>query len=146
MAQIDQLDPQTAKDINEYGKAGRSHLGIDGSIAPLEVVKRIETYIKGVKIRGESLDENTVIGLGVLLGEQYVRAFSWHWSEVVRNGVEEDSEINVLSPNNAFAINPMRWINKVLSSEREPNFLLGFNMTEAGHTAQGTPNEAMTIN
>ena len=146
MAQINQLDPQTAKDINEYGKAGRLHLGIDGSIAPLEVVKRIETYIKGVKSRGEPLDENTVIGLGVLLGEQYVRAFLWHWGEVVRDGVEEDSEINILSPNNAFAINPMRWINIVLSSERGTNFLLSFNMTEAGHTAQGTPNEAMLIN
>ena len=48
----------------------------------------------------------------------------------------------MLNRNNAWFINPMWWMNDVLSAARAPNFLLNFNMV-AGNLPPGQANEAM---
>jgi hypothetical protein len=146
MAQIAKLDSEVVDDIREFQKYARQHLKIDASSSPAKIVERIENFVKDIKGRGEIPDQDLTIGLGVLLGGQYVDAFAWHWGEVVWDGNQENSQTCVLSRDNSLSINPIAWVHNVISTERSTNFLLGFNMIAAGNYPQFAPNEAKSIN
>lgn len=143
MAEVREVDAETFNDIVEYqGRAARL-LQVEPSLAPDEIVAAITARVRQLKSDGQTLEQDDCIAFGVLLGEQYIRAFQWHWGEVIWDGDEEEGRTCVLNGDNSVSINPIRWVNDVMTTDRATNFMLNFNMVAAGRMPECAPNEAM---
>jgi hypothetical protein len=140
MAEIRALNEDMQSDLREYEADGLALLQLSPEAKPLGIVTRINEHARYLRAEGATLDQDDVLALGILLGWQYVRAHGWHWGQVFWD--PDTSAIGVLNRNNAWFINPMWWMNDVLSAARAPNFLLNFNMV-AGNLPPGQANEAM---
>lgn len=144
MAEIRKLDPELIAEIKTLQEKAMGFLGLTPNMNPKEVVETINTYIRELKSAQGCLDDqDTIIGIGVLLGEQYVREFGWHWGEVIWDGDEANSRTCVLSVDNSLSINPIWWVNDVLTTERGTNFLLNFNMVAANKVPVADPDAAL---
>lgn len=143
MAEIRALAVDLQEEIRDFQEQGAAFLAVSQESAPADIVERINSFVRQLKQDEKSLSEDVVISLGVLLGEQYVRRFQWHWGEVIFDGDEENSQTCVLSPNNGVAINPIWWVNNVVSTGRPTNFLLNFNMVADGRLPNAQANEAL---
>jgi hypothetical protein len=143
MAEVSEVDAEVLEDIREYQGRAATLLQVSLSAAPSEIVTAINTRVRELKSSGTTLEQDDCIAFGVLLGEQYVRAFEWHWGEVVWDGDEDESWTCVLNGDNSVSINPIWWVNDVLTTDRSTNFLLNFNMVAAGRMPECAPNEAM---
>ena len=140
MPDIQPLEEDLLQDLREYEADGLTLLQLDASAKPQTIVTRINERARQLKADGVTLAEDDVLALGILLGWQYLHAHGWHWASVAWDA--DTRAIGVLNRNNAWFINPMWWMNDVLSAARAPNFLLNFNMV-AGNLPPGQANEAM---
>lgn len=143
MAQISKLDQDTLEEITRYAALGLQLLELPEQSAPIDVVMRIDTALRQVR-QGDMgmLEEDQIIALGVLLGEQYVRAFQWHWAEVLHKG-DEEGITRVLSPDCAIGNNPIGWISELVSQTRPINILSNFYSVTAGELPFAKPNDAL---
>lgn len=143
MVEIRPIDADTNTEIVRFQSKGAEILQLSQDAAPRDIVASINALAQQLKQDKRSLSKEEVMSLGVLLGEQYVRRFQWHWGEVVRDGNEETARICVLSQDNSIAVNPIWWFNDVVSTDRSANFLLNFNMVAEGRLPKAEVNEAV---
>ncbi|MFB6363560.1 hypothetical protein ACFCP7_05775 [Paenibacillus elgii] len=135
-AKIGKLDTETLQDIATHQQDAAKVLQVNLDDQPNDIVKAITEWVRELKTNKETLENDDCIALGVLLGEQYVRAFGWHWGTV-------DDSAAVLNENNSIAIQPIYWVDKEANREGGTNFMLNFNMVAAGKIPVSPPNTAM---
>jgi len=139
------LPDDLAAEITELQGHGARLIGLDRTASPDEIVGAIKEKMGALRDEGVVPEEDDIVGLGVLLGEQYVRRFDWHWAHVNFDDDFDDDNyfVCVLPVNNFLSINPIAWVNWILSGEKSNNVLLNFNMVAAGRVPQAGVNEAM---
>jgi hypothetical protein len=143
MAEITPLPADLVKEIRDLQATAAAALSIDETAKPADIVGRITEYVRGLKESGETLPDDKIIALGVLLGEQYVRAFNWHWGQVVWDFDEDTSGTCVLPSDNSLSINPIWWVNNTVSNAQSTTFMLNFNMVAANKVPPANPNDAL---
>jgi hypothetical protein len=145
MAVIRTVNIDLMDDIVEYQKEAAEFLKVDLLDSPKKIVEAINSFIRKTKSEDEVLDEDNIIGIGVLLGEQYVRQFEWHWREVNfdEDGLEKHFYSCVLPTNNSVSINPIWWVSNILKTSRPTNILLNFNMVAERKIPNAAANEAL---
>lgn len=145
MNEIGELGADVLDEVQLCYRAGLAYIQPDEEWSPLQIVAHLQERIVALKAAGTAVTEENIMGMGVLLGEQYVAAFDWHWGQVVRNGDVAHAGVFVLAADNSLAINPIGWINSVLTTPYEANFLLNFNMVAAQILPPATPNAAVVF-
>lgn len=147
MADIRPLPSELMSEIQELQAKSAAFFKLDMTAAPESIVDVINGFVRQAKTDNTSLEEDDVVGIGVLLGEQYVRKFNWHWGHV--NHEEDANEDNyyvcILPADNSLSINPIWWINNMLTTSVSTNILLNFNMVAANKVPAASPNEALGI-
>ncbi|WP_167078603.1 hypothetical protein [Massilia aquatica] len=145
MPQIRPLPLELASEIKEFQQIGADAIGIDQGAAPAEIVRMIKEKAAHVRAEGQVLDEDATVALGVLLGEQYVREFGWHWAHVNHedDGDDDNYFVCVLPADNSLSTNPIGWVSSVLSQETPNNILLHFNMVAANRVPPAAPGQAL---
>ncbi|MBE9608235.1 hypothetical protein [Chitinilyticum piscinae] len=143
MAETSNLDQDILDDLAHYTHHGLQLIGVDENSPPEQIVRSITEYVRELKTRGDVPQEDDVLGLGILLGQQYVRGFAWRWARVVWDGDADNDAIGVLPQDDSLFINPMWWMNDTVSTDRSTNFMLNYNMVAANKIPPATPGEAM---
>ncbi|MFF2528544.1 hypothetical protein ACFVS2_06475 [Brevibacillus sp. NPDC058079] len=136
-AKIGKLDNETLQEIVKFQQHAAKLLQVKLDDQPHDIVKVITEWVRELKSNKQTLENDDCIALGVLLGEQYVRAFSWHW------GTVNDSSAAVLNADNSIAIQPIFWVDEVVTNREGTNFMLNFNMVADGNMPICPPNTAM---
>jgi hypothetical protein len=139
------LEDTLISEIQDFQKSAASSLKIDLNSPPKSIVEQINKWAQFQKQSQIMPDENLIIGVGVLLNEQYVREFGWHWSHLGDEETPDDTYTGVLSPENRYMINGIWWVNDVLQNRNSVNFLLGFNMFDGGNVPHALPNQALGL-
>lgn len=142
MARIRPLADDVRREIEDFRERGAALLQLAQDTPPAEIVRRVTERVREMKDQGETLDQGGTIAFGVLLGEQYVRAFGWHWGEVVLDQDGHDCAYCVLSPDDALSIAPLWWVGDVMGRD-STNFMLNFNMVAAGKVPPAEPGQAL---
>lgn len=120
MVEVKSPAPELLELIHEHQQQACEHLELDGATAPLTLVTRINQYLNDLKANGAELEGDMVIALGLLVGEQFVRAFDWHWGLVCMDGNEDYIRTCVLPPDDSLSINPIGWVADILGCLTEP--------------------------
>ena len=145
MAMVSALSRNLLDEIALFRSVGEAVLGLCEPATPRDIVARVDAHVREIKMRGDPVHDEAVVGFGVLLGEQYVQSFGWHWASIVRDGAAGDRSTCVLSPDRAFAINPIGWVADVIYTDKDINFLMNFNMVRAGLLPPAAPDEALGL-
>ena len=145
MANVRPLPDDITNEIQELHQETSAFLKVDLSASPKSIVEVINEFIRQTKAHPAELEEDCALGMGVLLGEQYVRQFNWHWGHVnfEDDGNEDHYAICVLPPDNSLAILPIWWVNNILTTLAPTNILLNFNMVAENKVPPASPGEAM---
>lgn len=130
MAEITQPGPELMAQIARYQADACEHLELDPAQAPLVLVTAIHDYLAGLKENGGELEPDLTMALGLLLGEQFVRAFGWHWRQAAYGSAAVQTCI--VAPGNLVAADAPGWVGDILLSERECNILAAFERVAAG--------------
>lgn len=120
MVEVKLPDPELLELIHEHQQQACEQLELDGAAAPLALVTQINQYLNDLKANGAELEGDMVIALGLLVGEQFVRAFDWHWGLVSEAGNEDFTRTCVLPPDDSLSINTIGWVADILGCLTEP--------------------------
>lgn len=82
MPTVNEVEPSVVAELIEQIPIGSALCGARPDDAPKAVVTAINDWVSAFRDRGESPERENAVALGVLLGEQYVRAFSWRWASL----------------------------------------------------------------
>jgi len=145
MPKVTALSRAVLDEITLFRSVGETVLGLGQPATPRDIVARVDAYLRELKLRGDPVHDEALIGFGVLIGEQYVQSFGWHWACIVRDERLDNRSTCVLSPDHAFSIDPIVWVADVIYTDKEINFLMNFNMVRAGLLPSAAPNEALGI-
>jgi hypothetical protein len=143
MAEIRPPDADLIAEIDENCTLAAKLLHVERDAVPKTIVAALTERVRDARATETAFDDDWIVPFGTLLGEQYVRGFGWHWGEVVWDGDEANASVCVLSPDNALSIQPIWWLDHVITEHRSVNFLLNYNMVEAGNVPPAAPNEAV---
>jgi hypothetical protein len=138
MADVRELEAEEIEEIEKFAVQSAAFLEIAMDAPPEEIVTAVNTLLRDVEDdKRERPEDDIVMGLGLLLGFQYTRAFDWKWGYVTwEEGFEAHS---ITSPDAAIAITPIQWVNSISNKEATTNVLLNFNMVEAGNVPPAEP-------
>jgi hypothetical protein len=145
MATVKSVPNDVALEVQQLQANAATLLNVNMTDPAKDIVTTITEWTRAQKDAKSMPDDDTIVALGVLLGEQYVRAFGWHWGEVTWDDDPDNSSTCVLSPNNSLSINPIGWVNAVYKERNSTNFLLNFNMVAAGKLPNAAANQAMSF-
>lgn len=145
MPDFQPLPSHLADEIEEFKDIGAEWIELQRSAAPADIVYAIKEKIGAICKDGLEWDQSDAIALGVLLGEQYVRRFHWHWGYVCFGSEIGDDTYYpcVLSRNRSLSIQPIMWVTEILSGHKPNNILLNFNMIATGHEPRAQANQAL---
>lgn len=135
------------QEISQFQAITAGRLGINLQDAPVGIVEKIRDQVNEIKDDGVELDEDSLAGLAVVLGEQYVRQFGWHWAEVNFKDDYDDTHYVacVLISDDSLAIAPVWWISEILDGEKSNGILLNFNLVAANQVPVADPGSALII-
>lgn len=135
------------EEIRQFQAITADRLGINLADAPSSIVEKIKDQVSQLRDDGTELDEDSLAGLAVVLGEQYVRQFGWHWGEVNFKDDYDDAHYVacVLIPDHSVAIAPVWWISEILDGEKSNGILLNFNLVAANQVPVAEPGSALII-
>ncbi|GEM_PF-2153433 len=136
---LDEQQPILAELI-EASRAVRRRLRITSRTSPKKVVAKVDEEVYHWQQSGEhpfGSDSEACMGLAYLWGEALVRSLKWHWALVKAAGApDEEGRLAVVSPDRAFAIYPVEFIEECVETGRDVTILLSFNML---HTPDRLP-------
>jgi len=132
MTKICEIEVEIHEDIAGCSASGHELLHIAPGTSPLQIVTEINDYLSKLKADECRLEEDDILALAALLGDQYVAEFGWHWAKVIPHADEAGTLYGVLSPDNAILIAPFWWVNHVLSTAAPANLLLNFRLVSSG--------------
>jgi|GEM_PF-1032105 len=149
MVQIEALDNELIAELERLFEKGLKHLSIDKGCNPKDVVNKIQDFVRAERhgsLSAEKYDECSEIieALGVLLGFQYIKGLHWHWKAVSWEPGGKET-VGVLNTNNAVFNNPIGWVSECLYPDATVNFMLHYNMMEAGRDADFQANSATPV-
>lgn len=138
------LPEDLAQDVADYSRLGAEFLGLRLDDRPKAIIEAVTAFIRQRKEEGGTLEEEQIIGIGALIGQQYVRRFGWHWAMVNfdEDGDDDNYFACVLPADNSLSNNPIHWVRQTLKNPHSTNILLNFNMVESG-VRPTVPNQAM---
>ena len=147
MAHILPLSSELVTEISQLQKQAAVFFKIDLEDKPSAIVKRVKECIEDTIDSEQILDEDQLAGLAVVLGEQYVRQFNWHWGEINfhEDGLDENYAAGVLTEDNSLAIVPVWWISDILEGDASNGVLLNFNLIAANSVPVADPGSALII-
>lgn len=125
MASERELDADERSEVQEFATFAAAALGVEGA-EPDSVIEAIDTWLTAEQGRGEP-DEDLVIGVGSLLGEQYVAVFDWQWCYVTWHDLDASGHA-VCSADRSVCITPIQWVYGILTTDKDPNVQLHFNL------------------
>lgn len=139
------LAPDLIADIDEYQDEGGELLRLDRTVPPIEIVTAIHEWACSAQRDEREVDTDEIVGAALLLGEQYVRKFKWHWRQVnlEGDGIDDNYFVCVLPADNRISIHPVGWMMSILQKGRPSNILLNFNMVAAGRVPHAAPGDAI---
>lgn len=126
MPQVNPLEPAVVAAIEAEVPAVAALLGAEPDAVPGTLVRALEEYVT----TSEEIPDNVVLGLGALLGSQYVRAFGWDW--VTLDYGPQGTAYGVVSPDRAVGNQPMNWVYSVAHQGVPANFALNFALVSTG--------------
>jgi hypothetical protein len=143
------LTTDEQSDLQAYAQLGLESLGVSSRSDPSDVVAAIDRFVEAWPIRDRTQveadlsDQGAMIELslklGVLWGDQLVRAFSWQWTVVVDGDQER---YGVVSPDRAMALYPGYFVQACLyDATRDFTAMLMFNMLDAGRIDRYQPGD-----
>lgn len=144
--------PLTSEEKNEferYATQARANLGMtDSNIEPNTIVQKLNDFVdqwqqersnpfkRLLSRKPDPID--VALGLGVVWGDQIVRAFGWEWVCVLQDGQEL---YGVVSPNRTLVIFPTYFLKACLENPKmDCTAMLAFNMLRAGNLPELPPN------
>ena len=135
------------QEISHFQAVTAETFGFSLTDTPGDIVAKIKDQIAQIEDDGTELDEDSLAGLAVVLGEQYVRQFGWHWAEVNFKDDGEDAHYVacVLIADDSLAIAPVWWISEILDGEKSNSILLNFNMVAANQVPLVEPGRALIL-
>jgi len=147
MAHILPLSDDLALEITQLQKQAAGFFKINLEDKPTKIVERVKECIEDTKDSEKNLDDDQLAGLAVILGEQYVRQFNWHWGEINfhEDGLDENYAAGVLIEDNSLAIVPVWWISDILEGDASNGVLLNFNLVAANSVPVADPGSALMI-
>jgi len=112
MADVRPAASSLLEEISQFQAITAGKLGIRLTDPPADIVEKVRDHIDHIREHGLERDEDELAGLAVVLGEQYVRQFGWHWGEVNHrdDGQEEHYVASVLIADNPLANQPPKEI------------------------------------
>lgn len=138
MPDVKELEEEEVDEIGKYAVQAAAFVEIGLQAAPRDVVTAINSCLREIEDGQRSRpDDDTVMGIGILLGTQYTREFAWSWAYVTWD--DGFSAHCVTSPDRAYAIAPIQWVNGISKKETTTNVLLNFNMIAAGNVPPSEP-------
>lgn len=131
------LPQELAHEMEAPRAAARRFAGVTGSAPADEVVRSIE-WALGRAPTGQSEDEiaDLAYELGVLWGDQVVRAAGWQWAEVVW---DDGSAPAIVSPNRTHACFPARFLADAIEGTRTGLVTRVFDRIRAGDLPDARP-------
>lgn len=134
---------------SEYAEAVELHLvwarerfRFTRNAGPVEVLLGVERSILRSRRRRSQTDEDDVLGLGVLVGDAYVRGLGWVWAEAVSDEDDEGGVIVVTSPDRGLYNRPMVWVSRLVDErDSEIAIVLNYNMVQGGNCPPSNPAE-----
>lgn len=131
-ADITKVPADVQEDLDRFGQMGVRLLEIGPDLPPHEIVAKLKDFMNDVLDQKRALSEEEVIGLGVLLGDQYVTGLGWHWRGVTFRDEPEETYYCVLSPDNVLGTPTISWMMDIVAGKRKPSFMSGYNLIRAG--------------
>ena len=142
MTEIKNLDEELSQQIYESSQLAELILNATKNDAPKVIIEKLVNFVNAARASEQLINDDHITPLGVLLGNQYVLGLGWHWGEVVWDGDESTASVRVLNPDNSLSIQPIWWVDQSITTDRPVNFLLNYNMVEAGNIPISSAGEA----
>jgi hypothetical protein len=134
------LPPDLRAELKDYITRGYKYLklkqGCSAKQAQEAIFSAIKEVYSGKKKLSRTAVENVGADLGCVWGQTLVDEFGWEWCMADLKG---DVFVSVVSPNRAFATQPLGFIQEQLQ-KRPPediDSLMAFNMIAAGRYSKG---------
>ena len=127
--------------ITEYVARGIATLRLDAQSTPPIIVPAIARHVEAERQQVAILDQDAyaviILSMGYLWGTQVCHAYAWEWRLVGRG---EDVATQIVSPQRAFVVHPLRFIKQFLDDSVRPSTIqLLFNMLEPAALVQSAP-------
>ncbi|PZF81333.1 hypothetical protein [Jiangella anatolica] len=130
------VEADVIAELTHAAAAGAALVGLAQDEKPDVIVRAIDELAHARLDAGAEADRGDALNLGVLLGEQYVRAFGWGWVQL--EYPDGDTSFAVVDPQHTVGNQPMNWVYVALQGLQTVNFMLNFNMVAAGRLPAGT--------
>jgi hypothetical protein len=138
MADVRELETEEVEEIEKFAVQSAAFLQVEMDASPKEIVTAINAFLRDIEDdKADRPDDDTVMGLGLLLAFQYTRELQWTWAYVTWE--EGFAAHAITSPDHSLAITPIQWVNAISKKEATTNVLLNFNMIQAGNTPPAEP-------
>ncbi len=144
--EISELSTAALEEIKQIQVKTYKALGLSEKSDPKTVVEKIQSVLETAKAEGREVDSDSVVGMGTLLSEQYVRAMGWHWSTVMHGANETNACICILSKDDAHAMNGISVIADSLRELKKVEISKTFNLALAGELPPAVAGQALLIN
>lgn len=116
-------------------------LALDAHVSPDMVVRRIHQETEGRSAENEH-DEEWVLGLAFLFGDQVVRQLGWQWRDV---DYGEGPVTVVVSADRAYVVDPIAVVGRCLDEDEAAALMVFTWITEAGLDAAARPGAYRSI-
>ncbi|WP_428312340.1 hypothetical protein [Hydrocarboniphaga sp.] len=141
------LDSEELSEFTSFNRMGLQLLGLPEAVEPKDLVKAIDVYVDAwqnkrrgllAKLMPKTQDPVEVaLALGIVWGNQIVKAFGWSWVCVVSEGSERYA---VVSADRSLAIYATYFIKECLDhTTADCTVMLAFNMQAAGTLSEESP-------
>ena len=142
---VEARDPSPDEQGTLDGAAGEAaaSLGVSLDAPAKELVTAVNERLSAAESgEAEPLDGDGAVGMGALVGTQYVRGLGWSW--VYATWEQGFEAWTVVSADRSLAINPLHWIRDIAAGEKTTNVLLNYNMIEAGNVPPVEPGSSIS--
>lgn len=139
------LSADVVDEINEILPIGYDLIKAAPDAAPEQVLKAVETVIYNHRDGGDELDQDSMVALGLVVGDQYVRTLGWSWVQLqYEDDAEGDGPFAVVNARKDTGNQPMNWVYEIATdADREIGILLNFTMIRTGAAQGGQPGDPM---
>ncbi|MEV7973267.1 hypothetical protein [Cellulomonas sp. NPDC089187] len=143
MVNVTAMSEELLAQVATMAERGASLCGVTVSDDAEEIVRALNGWALASRDAGAQIDPDDVVAVGALLGEQFIRAFGWHWGEMAYpDGM---TAFAVLDPDELAACQPINWAYWVLVDGEEVTFALTFSMVAAGEHPRAGDGDPVTF-
>jgi len=137
------LDAEIKQELKDFNTIGSKLLKLKPSMDPDDVMKVIRDYINTLIEGGQKVEDDRILPLAVVWGNQICQKLKWEWVELL---TKEESDYAIVSPQREYAAYPLSFMKELLTEpERDNTSLLFYNMVKANKFSPAKPGDYYSI-